>query len=81
MTIVWSLPGGDYHPIRLKIFTKFYSGAGAWLQVKATVSAILFYSNRERCLRSMFVIRARKAEMAQAGTKMKLRARVMRTIA
>ena len=24
MMIVWSLPGGDYHPIVLPIFTKFY---------------------------------------------------------
>jgi len=45
MTIVWSLPAGNDHPIGLKIFTKFYPGARAWLRVMAAPSAILLYSN------------------------------------
>jgi hypothetical protein len=72
MMIVWSLPGGNYHPIRLRIFTKLYPGAPLRHPIQASASAILLDSIRAQ---------GRKAEIAPVSTKMKPGARILRTIA
>ena len=77
--IVWSLPGGDHHPIVLIIFTKLYlarpcSGCRVWMATRQ-----LYYSSFAALFGAQDVIAAKYD--AELGTKMKPGAHILRTIA
>jgi hypothetical protein len=72
MMIVWSLPGGDDHPILWPIFTKLYR-ARQLHGLRIGLVPQLYYFIQ--------LAQGRKAEIAPVSTKMKPGARISRTIA